>query len=107
MKLSLTISSLLALATILACAAGQDNDLQALKDTLQALCTANKERAFGACCSYNNNGQDITTCGSIPSCFGMTSTAPNGAILSLFASNAARSLSNELESHNASCQARD
>ena len=88
MRLCLTVSSFLAIATILCCAAA--DDLNALKDTLQKLCDANKNGEFGYCCTKNNNGQDITDIDALPSCFGRVS-ATSGTIQYLFASRPGRS----------------
>ena len=81
MKLSLAISSFLALSAVLVCAAG--DDLAALKTTLQILCDANTQGAFGTCCSNNNKGQDITAVDELPHCFGSTETA-GGFIQEMF-----------------------
>ena len=65
--------------------AAQDTQLNALKDTLFSLCSANKDGKFGACCIASNNGQDITKLTSIPSCFG-TYSVSDGNLVSMFAS---------------------
>ena len=84
MKLSLLISSFLVLAAVLTCTAA--NDLAALKTTLQKLCDANKNRLYRSCCTSNNNGQDITSISSLPSCFGSL-TASGDTITKLFVPN--------------------
>ena len=81
MKLFLLISSFLALAMVLACAAA--DDLVALKTTLQSLCDANKDGAYGSCCGSNNDGQDITAISDLPNCFGTVKTSA-GTIMTLF-----------------------
>ena len=69
--------SFLALAAVLTCATGGEVD--ALKGTLQKLCHANKDGAYGSCCASNNNGQNIKTIVELPSCFG-GATTENGVI---------------------------
>ena len=98
MKFSHYIPSLLVLATLLACAATEDLDLDALKDTLLKLCNANTMGKFGSCCRASSNGQDITTVGSLPSCFGSAQATPSGAITKLFVSIAIHSFEHT-ESH--------
>ena len=94
MKLTLALFFFVFLATVLARVAA--DDLAALKETLQKLCAANTERAFGTCCASNNNGQDITAIGILPSCFGSVATT-SGYIDKLFASNVMRSFRTNLE----------
>ena len=85
MKFSLYIFSFLVLAAVLACAAG--DDLSALKTMLRKMCEANTAGAFRACCNSNNNGQDIKTVRSLPSCFGTASVNSYESIKTLFASD--------------------
>ena len=95
MRFSLLAASFLLLATVLACVAG--DDLGALKKTLNKLCEANKDGAYGSCCGANNNGQSITTLTNIPSCFGTPSTTNSNGIKILFVSKTNPRLLNELE----------
>ena len=81
MKLSLSITSFLALATILTCAAG--DGLSALKATLLSLCAANENGVFGNCCLDNNNGQDIAAISDLPACFGKVTTTKAGDEISM------------------------
>ena len=85
MKRLLSLSPLLLLAAVLACAAA--DDLEALKATLLKLCGANTEGMFGSCCRAKNNGQDITAISSLSSCFGSTEMADSSTIKNLFATN--------------------
>ena len=95
MKFPVAVYSLLVLAMVLAWAAG--NDLDALKATIQSLCTANKNGAFGTCCVDNNDGQEITEIRGLPSCFGTVQTATSfDEISALFVSGAACSFSMDL-----------
>ena len=89
MNLSLCVSLFLLLATVLACASGEDVDFAALKATLLKMCAANEAGSFGSCCRSNNNGQDIASTDSLPKCFGsIAATTANGAIQKLFVSKA-------------------
>ena len=86
MRLSFASSSLLLLATVLACAAA--DDLAVLKTTLQKLCDANEDGKFGSCCRASNNGQDITAVKGIPTCFGSTTITAGSVVQKLFVSHA-------------------
>ena len=86
MPLSLHIPTFLALVAVLACAAG--DDLVAFKATLQKLCEANKDGAYGTCCSKNNDGQNIASISALPTCLGSTYVS-NNLVQRLFVSNTA------------------
>ena len=92
MKGFLSASSLLLLAAVLTCAAG--DDLAALKDTLLNLCAKNGVGKFASCCLSSNNGQDITSVGSVPSCFGSV-TVTGDTVTELFVSHGTAISSNE------------
>ena len=88
MRHTLFISSFLVITAALICAAA--DDLAALKATLQKLCDANEDGAYGSCCASNNDGQDITSIKGLPDCFGTVTTSA-GVITYLFAPTSMRS----------------
>ena len=86
MKLSLSISSFLVLAAVLACAAG--DDLSGLGDVLEAMCRGNEWEKYYDCCKAHEKWLDNMT-DDVPACFGSV-TVINGTIQKLFVSNAMR-----------------
>ena len=87
MKFSFSISSFLALAMVLACATA--DDLAALKTTLQKLCNANENGAYGSCCASNNDGQDIASISGLSGCFGTVTASSSAIITKLFVPSSA------------------
>ena len=82
MKLSLSISSFLVLAAVLACAAG--DDLSGLGDVLEAMCRGNEWEKYYDCCKAHEKWLDNMT-DDVPACFGSV-TVINGTIQKLFVS---------------------
>ena len=106
MRLPLVACSFLVLAAVLTCATG--DDIAALKETLLKMCYANKKGTFASCCLASNNGQDITSVSSVPTCFGSLSAAEaTGTIQRLFVSSAAHSFGMNLRSFPALSKARN